>query len=203
MTAHEAIADSGDKYHLIFSNCQVFPNRLLMRIRIPSTRLGVFDGIIPGCINGIKIQYRHAPIILKRRCEEWKQWHEYTSGQDFPLLPTEASDVLHTVADMTLWAVRAAAVFLSITSAIFLMKGDSQIWAFLNAMALAWTMLYSDLRSIMYPMVNFRTRISDMTARQEKLLESIINRINGMNIEELEDAFTKIVDQVMESWFLG
>jgi hypothetical protein len=55
MTAHEAIAYSGDKYHLIFRNCQVFPDGLILRIQIPSTRLGVFDGIMPGGINGIKI----------------------------------------------------------------------------------------------------------------------------------------------------
>jgi hypothetical protein len=201
MTAHEAIAYSGDKYHLIFRNCQVFPDSLILRIRIPSTRLGVFDGIMPGGINGIKIQYRHAPMILKRRCKEWKQWHEYTSGQNLPSLPAEATEVLQTFADIFLWMARAASVILSITSAFVLTKVDGQGWAFINAMLLAWALFYSDLRSIMYPLVNIRTRIGEMTAKQGGLLENMIDRINGMSMEELEGDFTKIVDQVMGSRF--
>jgi hypothetical protein len=201
MTAHKAIAYSGDKYHLIFRNCQVFLDNLILRIRIPSTRLGVFDGIMPGGINGIKIQYRRAPMIPKRRCKEWKQWHEYTSGQGLPPLPAEATEVLQTFADMFLWMARAASVVVSITSAFVLTKVDGQDWAFINVMLLASTLFYSDLRSIMYPLVNFRTRISDMTAKHEEILENIIDRINEMGMEELEEDFTKIVGQVMESRF--
>lgn len=85
---------------------------------------------------------------------------------------------------------------LAIAAAYNSTKIDSQLLTIVITLLWLGAICYSDLGSIQWPLVNFRTRV------KEELLENMIDRINGMSMEELEEDFTKIVDEAIKKRFI-
>ncbi|OAK98234.1 hypothetical protein IQ06DRAFT_307377 [Phaeosphaeriaceae sp. SRC1lsM3a] len=72
--AKASITYIGGTYDVHARNCQVFLQRLVLRIRAPIEITEVFDGMIRGV--NLDLPMDEAPTVLERRCKEWKQWRQ-------------------------------------------------------------------------------------------------------------------------------
>lgn len=142
MAAKASITYIGGTYDVHARNCQVFLQRLVLRIRAPIEITEVFDGMIRGV--NLDLPMDEAPTVLERRCKEWKQWRQahgtlaYRFGKQ-PRPESFPNDVLVRV--------RIACMVLTL-SAIVLYVLNMHLCLSINLGFLGWICSYAELGSV-------------------------------------------------------
>lgn len=184
MAAKASVMYIGGTYDVHARNCQVFLQRLVLRIRAPIEITEVFDGMNRG-VNNLDLPMDEAPTVLQRRCKEWKQWRKahgppaYRFGKQ-PRPESFPNDVLVRV--------RTACMVLTL-SAIVLYVLNMHLCLSIKLGFLGWICSYTELGSVFSPpdVGKYVEGIwKENKGSREYLLEQAMDGMIAMDITELQ-----------------